>query len=415
MDTLTPNETTSPRVSVVIPSFNHENFVMQAVASVMRQTYRDLEVIIVDDGSTDNTFRRIRECQDRRLVYIRQENAGLSAARNAGIASARGEIIALLDADDLFESGFLASAVQRLDVDPQLQAVYAGYRMIDEEGRALSYSSTRSERPERLFQALLNGNFFPPSCVTARKTAYGSAGAFDTTLTACEDWDMWLRMAKSSRIAGIPEILLNYRILSDGMSSDAERMANNRMRVLNRHLARVSHISEEIKSRALAWSELRCAVEYIQAGDTGRAQQALRRVAAADASLLEETHAYYELACASNRRGNGDVMDSALRKAASDTVLGLVASLFSAESTFPELGRSSAASAAHIALARLHYKGGDLRATRSHLLCAVRLRPRSIRSDGALAMLAKTLLGSRTLRQLRTLRSHGVRRVSAVA
>src|SRR5262245_3776744 len=120
-----------PLATVVIPTCNHAGHVGEAIASVLRQQYRPVEIIVVDDGSSDDTARVVREF-GAAVCYVRQENRGLSAARNAGIRLAAGEYVGLLDADDLYEPQFLRILVGELERNPDAMAIHCGYRFVDD-------------------------------------------------------------------------------------------------------------------------------------------------------------------------------------------------------------------------------------------------------------------------------------------
>src|SRR5512141_170042 len=141
------------RVSVIIPSYNRANYLPLAIDSILAQTDPATEIIIVDDGSTDNTPDVVKSFGDK-VRFYEQHHAGVSAARNYGLSLARGNVIAWLDADDLWEPEFLASTVPLLENDPTLDGVYTGIVHIDEAGNLLSQMSIKTVPPRQLFSAL---------------------------------------------------------------------------------------------------------------------------------------------------------------------------------------------------------------------------------------------------------------------
>ncbi len=224
-----------PKVSIIIPNYNHGDYLPQAIESALAQTYPHVEVIVVDDGSTDHSAQVLARYADR-VRCIHQENAGLSAARNTGLGMARGDYIALLDADDMLEPDYLQTLVPVLEENPEIGGIYCGYRFVDEHNRPLPEVQNRVVLSAEFYNALLGGNFLVPESMLLRRRCYQEAGPFDTALTACEDWDMWLRIARRERVVGTARVLSRHRVLPGSMSSDPARMIRNRLQVLARHL-----------------------------------------------------------------------------------------------------------------------------------------------------------------------------------
>ncbi len=225
-------------VSVVIPTFNHARYLPDALASVLAQTLPDVEVVVVDDGSTDDTPAVLAAYGDR-IRVVRQPNRGLSAARNAGVAVSRRAYLAFLDADDVFAPTKLAEQAAVLAREPGVGWTYCDVR-IEEEGTAVT--TTVSERfayrarrlDGRLFPELVRGNFIPAIATLVRRAAFAAAGAFDERLDALEDWDLWLRLALVAEARYTPRVLATYRVRKGGMSQDRGRMDRNRLRVLDK-------------------------------------------------------------------------------------------------------------------------------------------------------------------------------------
>lgn len=186
-------------ITVIVPCFNYARFLGACVESLLRQTYTAWECVIVDDGSTDGTPEVARRlaARDPRVRHIRQRNAGLSAARNAGLREARGQYLQLLDADDMLEADKLAVQARFLDQHPETALVVGGAAYFRE--------STQDLRPwpkaiapadgQCVLGALLNENLFPVNAALLRRSVLDSVGLFDEALPAHEDWDLWLRCA----------------------------------------------------------------------------------------------------------------------------------------------------------------------------------------------------------------------------
>lgn len=213
----------APKVSVIIPAYNQAHYVSEAVESVLTQTFPNFEVVIVNDGSTDETPQILAGIQDPRVKVIWQPNAGLSAARNTGIRNSSAPLITLLDSDDFFLPDKLAVLVEYLENHPEIGMVSGGLLMVDGHSQPFSQvikTPGRLELPELLFN-----NPFTPSAVMLRRFWLDRAGLFDETLRACEDWDLWQRMAYAGcHFAWIEHVVAAYRYHQDQMTRESERM-----------------------------------------------------------------------------------------------------------------------------------------------------------------------------------------------
>ncbi|MBL8862847.1 MAG: glycosyltransferase [Planctomycetes bacterium] len=214
----------NPRVSVIVPTYQGEAFVRETIESVLAQTYRDFELIVCDDGSTDGTLAVVRAFGDR-LRLVTQPNRGVAAARNHAADSARGEILAFLDHDDLWEPGMLATLVPLLDADPGTGLVYADAWIVDKHGalrgRRGEYLQYRSGS---VFDDLLRGNFIPVETTLVRAALYRELGGSDERLRYLEDYELCLRVARRTRIGFHPEPLARYRIHERNLSHEREPM-----------------------------------------------------------------------------------------------------------------------------------------------------------------------------------------------
>ena len=202
----------SPIVSVIIPTYNRENLVSQAIQSVLNQTYRDFEVIVVDDASIDNTQKIVNNFNDSRIRYIcHKQNAGVSVARNTGIATARGEYIAFLDSDDEWFCDKLAKQMRLFqESSPEVGLIYSWCRIVSDRTKVKSIRSPgyRGFLRENLIYANLIGT---PSTVIAKREAFDKGVRFDPSLRCCEDWDVWLQLAKHYHFDFVAEPLVQYR------------------------------------------------------------------------------------------------------------------------------------------------------------------------------------------------------------
>jgi glycosyltransferase involved in cell wall biosynthesis len=209
-----------------MPAYNAERYLAEAITSVLAQTYQYFELIVVDDGSTDSTPLIIQQFADR-IRCIRQPNQGLSAARNIAIRNARSDLIALLDADDLWKPTYLERMLNHLNQQPQAAAVYCGFHYIDSNGDNVGRPSLKVVAPALFYGALIaSGNWLVPSAVIFRKKLAEDAGLFDESLGAVEDSDLWIKMAAVHPFTGLAEALVKYRRHENNMSKDPKRMIN---------------------------------------------------------------------------------------------------------------------------------------------------------------------------------------------
>ena len=199
---------TTPKVSVVIPTYNRARYICRAINSVLSQTFTDYEIIIVDDGSTDNT-KKILAQYGNRIVYLAQSNQGISASRNRGIAVARGKYIAFLDSDDEWLPEKLAIQVDMLEKNEKLGLVCSRMLILDGDGKQRGYKP--EERTGKNFKELIEiGGDLPTSTVITRKDCFDKMGVFDEALPPMEDFEMWVRIASKYDIYMLPEKVLAY-------------------------------------------------------------------------------------------------------------------------------------------------------------------------------------------------------------
>jgi glycosyltransferase involved in cell wall biosynthesis len=269
-----------PTVSVIIPAYNAEPFVAETVESVLHQTYQDLEIIVVDDGSTDRTAAALEEFGDRVRV-LRQANAGVAAARNAGVRMASGSWIAFLDADDLW----LPHKLERQLLLQHAPLVYTDRFNIGARGELPVVQSevTKMHDGDVFMPLLLEGNFITNSSVLIRRNVFDAAGGFASGVSPAEDWDLWLRVAEQHPVAFCPEPLVRYRFHSDGASRNHQKISQVRTRVIARALRLERACQLDWWVRRQIWAET-WRTNGWDAGQAGARGQALRDYARAAAA-----------------------------------------------------------------------------------------------------------------------------------
>jgi hypothetical protein len=235
--------TSSDRVSVVIPAYNAERTIDETLASVRRQSHGNLEIVVVDDGSTDGTAAVAdrHAAEDSRIRVLRIANRGVAGARNAGIAASTAPFVAPVDADDLWHPEKIARQLAAIRQDDETGFVYTFYRLMDAEGRVLHSLGHVCEG--RVFlRALLHNFVGNGSSLLVRRAALEEVGGYETDLRrrgaqGCEDFLLQVLIARRWKVACVPEYLTGYRYGSGSMSTDWDRMALSH-RVMLDHVAR---------------------------------------------------------------------------------------------------------------------------------------------------------------------------------
>ena len=206
-----PSTATAPRVSVIIPTYNCDRYIAQAVESVLTQKGTSYEAIVIDDGSTDKTLTCLKPYGDR-LNYIYQDNQGVAVARNRGIKLARGEFVAFLDADDFFLPGKLEAQVAIFDAQSDLGIVHSGWRRVDPQGKELMDVCPWKNIPNLDLESWLKWKPVLPSAMMFRREWLELVGGFDSRFPPAEDTDLVLRLAlKGCLSAWLPRITVCYR------------------------------------------------------------------------------------------------------------------------------------------------------------------------------------------------------------
>ncbi len=223
----------TPFVSVIIPCYNHAHFLPEAIESVLQQSYPHREIIVVDDGSPDNTPEIAARYAGVRCLS--QENKGLAGARNAGLQISAGTYIVFLDADDRLTAGALQTGVDCLNAQPELAFAFGECRRVDLEGKVIPRPD-QAPKNEDLYVELLHHSFiWCPATVMYRKTILLDMGGFNTSLhvRASDDYDLYLRIARCSRIAAHGQIVAEYRLYPGSMSSNAALMLKSALYILH--------------------------------------------------------------------------------------------------------------------------------------------------------------------------------------
>lgn len=211
-----------PTVSVVISAYNYGRYLAMAVESVLAQSYRDFELVIVDDGSTDDTPDVVRRYLDQPQVrYFRKPNGGQASAKNRGIQESVGAFVAFLDADDVWHTDKLARQLPLFLGRPEVGVVFSGVHCVDREGKPAGEWTMPAYRGA-VTQELFIDNFVPFSSAVVRRECFERLGVFDESLPMAIDYDLWLRFSVEYEMDYVPDPLLFYRMGHGQMSGNVE-------------------------------------------------------------------------------------------------------------------------------------------------------------------------------------------------
>lgn len=220
----------SPIVSIIIPTYNYAHFLSDCIKSVVAQSYTSIEIIVVDDGSTDNTKDIVKKYSSETIKYIYQKNKGLSAARNTGIKNVRGEFVLFLDADDLIPKNYIEKQVDNLISNPEADISLAKNKLfykIDNAGRPI-VTGTWHTYTKQLATHCFFFNLGPPHAYFYRRNVIKNVGYFDTTLKACEDYDYVMRcFEKGFRVISCFGTKVFYRQHTGSMSANKKNQFNH--------------------------------------------------------------------------------------------------------------------------------------------------------------------------------------------
>ncbi|MCS6775344.1 MAG: glycosyltransferase [Chloroherpetonaceae bacterium] len=269
-----------PTVSVIIPCYNQARFLPDAIESALGQTWPAVQVIVVDDGSTDATAEVCRQYADR-ILTLRQENAGLSAARNAGIAASDGEFLQFLDADDRIRPDKLMEQLQAFEAHPAVGVVYSEGVYIDAEGRVTGPVPV-NHPSGRVFHELLTLWGTVAHAPLVRRECLDRVGGFDPGLRSFEDYDLWLRIALHYPFLALDRVHFEYRVWGNTMSRNGPVMLHSAREILRRYgyvhpgcreCARARRAGLRRWKSLVSFMMMQQARQYLAQGDRVRAWQ----------------------------------------------------------------------------------------------------------------------------------------------
>jgi glycosyltransferase involved in cell wall biosynthesis len=266
------------RASIIVIVYNGEQYIERAVHSALGQTVADIEVIVVDDGSSDRSADLVGRIKDSRLRLVRQSNQGPSAARNTGIREAKGDWIAFLDCDDWWTPTKLESQLAITDRDPEVALVYCGATTLLEDGSILSEAVPRLRGTA--LEGLLLGNYITgsSSSVLIRRDVLSAVGGFRTDIHYGEDWDLWLRIAARYRIEMVPGLHVYLLSRRQSQGKQVARMRDSCLRLLDEAFSTYASHLGGLKRPATIAIHYRAAIDYELIGELRAAKAELWNV-----------------------------------------------------------------------------------------------------------------------------------------
>lgn len=371
-----------PPLSVVIPVYNQAAFLEGAVESVLRVSSPEDELIVVDDGSQDET-PAVARAFGGRFIYLRlPENLGLAAARNAGIQHATADYVALLDADDEWLAPFPDAMMRLAAAHPDADVLYCGAHCMSAEGADLpQLAGVRTVDSSRLYHTLLRANFILPSTVVLKRSSITRAGLFDPGFRRIQDYELWLRMLKMGMsFVGVADPLVRYRVHDESLSNDVEEGHRAFEALIEKHFGAIEgdtrSWSDERRRIVGGYHRYVAVTVGIRRGDWQRAAKHVAAGLLVDPTLADDIELFYELALGEQPlgwRGSPQNLDA---NAGIDAVEAIVDRVFTshADARLNPL-RARVRSTACTALAQTTRLAGDRAASRRFLRAAAGARP----------------------------------------
>jgi glycosyltransferase involved in cell wall biosynthesis len=387
-----------PKLSIIMPAYNVCQYIGDAIRSVFAQEAPDWELIVVDDGSTDDTAAIVKQFGDR-VRYVFQTNQGLSQARNTGIGCARGRQLTFLDADDRLLPQFLGRMSANLDkADGNVAAICSGWTYIDESGQSYGLP----QQPPRIMPGYGLAMRFPTT-VVVRRSHLDRIGTFDPDLTALEDWDLWLRMLIAGyRILSLNQPLLQVRVRPYSLSRDGYRMRLNRLKVLDKTYARADLPQDFVarKKEAYGAAYVQSSANYYEAEEPRLGESDFVQALAISPDLVMQLDTFYSIACARQPvafKGSSHAVDLHESEARLLSALNRAVSELSMSQKY----RRRAFGNAYLTLARLAYQDEEMLTTRRYLARALMADVALLFRPSNVALLAESRLTPRLVRALR--------------
>jgi len=255
----------TPFVSIIMPAYNAENFISKSIQSILSQSYQHWELIVINDGSKDNTSSVVKNFDNKRIILLEQENGGVSKARNRGIQNAKGDYIAFLDSDDLWLENKLEIQVKYMLDNPNVVLSYMDYSSFIGDDVVVKNKQLYPFVINNLNERLLVFNFIATLTVMVKSNILKEIGGFDIQLFGPEDWDLWIKVSQKGEIGYANENLALYREHNAGISKNKKRQLEEEYKVLKRYILQGEN--QKLKKYALWFYNLKLANFYFSQRD----------------------------------------------------------------------------------------------------------------------------------------------------
>jgi len=220
-------------VSVIMPTYNRVDYLPLAIDSVLNQTYGNLELLIIDDGSTDATRELVSSYNDDRIFYSYQDNQGQSVARKSGLNNARGEFICFLDSDDLMKPCKLERQLQLMEANPDYHVIYGENEIIDEKGLVQTQARSLRRYSGNIMKELLVFNFIEFETAMIRRICFDEMGGPNVNTRVADDYELFLKFSTRYKFLYIPEIFAQYRVMASQISSNKDKRFQSNFTILS--------------------------------------------------------------------------------------------------------------------------------------------------------------------------------------
>ncbi len=267
-----------PKVSVIIPTYNREEYICETIQSVLSQTFKDFEIIVIDDGSTDNTKKKL-EAFGSKIKLIEQKNSERAIARNNGVQNSSGEYIAFIDSDDLWINTKLEKQVEVLDNLKDIILTYSQCLRVDSQSNQRKTAKRQLQGYSgTIFEDLLFRNFIVSPTPLIRRTSFEQTSGFQTKYIPYEDWEFWLRLSLLGEFYFLSEPLAYYRIhpQQSVQRTSAEKIERVTTLLLEDSF-KLKDINNEIKNKSLGLANLRFCYWYIRTNDINTAKEKIKK------------------------------------------------------------------------------------------------------------------------------------------
>lgn len=263
-----------PEVSIIMPLYNCESFISETIDSILGQTYKDFEIITIDDGSTDDTYKLVTTKYGEWVKCVQQKNSGLSCARNTGLSLARGRYIAFIDHDDKWLPNKLETQLSIFKDKPDVGLVFSDAYIVDKYGRRIN-NFFKITRPYRgmVFKKLLKENFIPILTVAVKRDIFNKIGFFSSRYKIAEDWDMFLRISQQYPVDYIDSRLAEYRIHSLSFSKNRELVFQECLDVLGRYLKATDNSTRKILKKSISVHKSGLGSIYLKTKENSQARK----------------------------------------------------------------------------------------------------------------------------------------------